>query len=155
MFHYTNFEKAEGYWDGAVATDQAGDLKFGSNDTNGEPLLVGNILFQSVPTGDSRSDVAIFYKPLSNDPATYTPAELSKGWKKLKVSDRGSAYSSMCILPDGNIGIYYEEEPGGYSMVYVPINIYSAVGPTVYNSHLIDKCPTCEEGKYEGIVTVE
>lgn len=155
VFHYTNFEKAEGYWDGAVATDQVGDLKFGSNDTNGEPLLVGNILFQSVPTGDSRSDVAIFYKPLSNDPTTYTPTELSKGWKKLKVSDRGSAYSSMCILPDGNIGIYYEEEPGGYSMVYVPINIHSAVGPAVYNSHLIDKCPTCKDGKYEGIVTVE
>lgn len=155
VFHYTNFEKAEGYWDGAVATDQAGDLKFGRNDTNGEPLLVGNILFQSAPTGDSRSDVAIFYKPLSNDPATYTPTELSKGWKKLKVSDRGSAYSSMCILPDGNIGIYYEEEPGGYSMVYVPINIHSLVGPIVYTNHLIDKCPTCEEGKCEGIVTVE
>ena len=155
VFHYTNFEKAEGYWDGAVATDQAGDLKFGRNDTNGEPLLVGNILFQSAPTGDSRSDVAIFYKPLSNDPATYTPTELSKGWKKLRVSDRGSAYSSMCILPDGNIGIYYEEEPGGYSMVYVPINIYSAVGPIVYTDHLVDKCPNCSEGKYEGIVTVE
>ena len=155
MFHYTNFEKAEGYWDGAVATDQVGDLKFGSNDTNGEPLLVGNILFQSVPTGDSRSDVAIFYKPLSNDPATYTPTELSKGWKKLKVSDRGSAYSSMCILPDGNIGIYYEEEPGGYSMVYVPINIGSAVDPITYTEKMADKCPTCKDGKYEGVVTVE
>ena len=155
VFHYTNFEKAEGYWDGAVATDEVGDLKFGSNDTNGEPLLVGNILFQSVPTGDSRSDVAIFYKPLSDDPATYTPTELSKGWKKIQVSDRGSAYSSMCILPDGNIGIYYEEEPGGYSMVYVPVNIEKAVGKITYTESLTDKCGTCGEGKYEGIVTVE
>ena len=155
VFHYTNFEKAEGYWDGAVATDQAGDLKFGRNDTNGEPLLVGNILFQSAPTGDSRSDVAIFYKPLSNDPATYTPTELSKGWKKLRISDRGSAYSSMCILPDGNIGIYYEEEPGGYSMVYVPVDIEKAVDPITYTEKLADKCPACKEGKYEGIVTVE
>ena len=155
VFHYTNFEKAEGYWDGAVATDEVGDLKFGSNDTNGEPLLVGNILFQSVPTGDSRSDVAIFYKPLSDDPATYTPTELSKGWKKIPVSDRGSAYSSMCILPDGNIGIYYEEEPGGYSMVYTPVNIETAVGKFTYTERLADKCDTCGEGKYEGIVTVE
>ena len=123
VFHYSNFEKAEGYWDGAVATDEAGDLKFGSNDTNGEPLRIGNILFQSVPTGNSRSGVSIFYRTLSDDPATYTPTELSKGWTKVQISDRGSAYSSMCILPDGNIGIYYEEEPGGYSMVYLPVEV--------------------------------
>ena len=123
VFHYSNFEKAEGHWDGAVATDEAGDLKFGSNDTNGEPLRIGNILFQSVPTGNSRSGVSIFYRTLSDDPATYTPTELSKGWTKVQISDRGSAYSSMCILPDGNIGIYYEEEPGGYSMVYLPVEV--------------------------------
>ena len=123
VFHYSNFEKAEGYWDGAVATDEVGDLKFGSNDTNGEPLRIGNKLFQSVPTGNSRSGVSIFYRTLSDDPATYTPTELSKGWTKVQISDRGSAYSSMCILPDGNIGIYYEEEPGGYSMVYLPVEV--------------------------------
>ena len=124
VFHYSNFEKAEGKWDGAVATDEVGNLKFGRNDTNGEVLRIGNTLFQSVPTGDSRSDVAIYYRPLSDDPATYTPTELANGWKKFKVSDRGSAYSSICILPDGkSIGIYYEEEPGGYSMVYRPIEL--------------------------------
>ena len=155
VFHYTNFEKAEGYWDGAVATDQVGNLKFGRNDTNGEPLRIGNILFQSVPTGDNRSGVSIFYKELSDDPATYTPTELSNGWTKIQITDRESAYSSMCILPDGNIGLYYEEEPGGYSMVYVPVNVYRAVGPIVYTSHLVDKCDTCGEGKYEGITTVE
>ena len=144
VFHYTNFEKAQGYWDGAVATDQAGDLKFGSNDTNGEPLRIGNILFQSVPTGNSRSDVAIYYRLLSNDPATYTPTELSKGWTKIAISDRGSAYSSMCILPDGNIGIYYEEEPGGYSMVYLPVDIKEAVDATTY-SEGIQKCNICNE----------
>ena len=132
VFHYSNFEKAEGYWDGSVATDQTGDLKFGSNDTNGEPLLIGNVLFQSVPTGNSRSDVAIFYKVLSDDPATYTPTELSKGWTKIPISDRGSAYSSMCILPDGNIGIYYEEEPGGYSMVYVPVELKKVLSEEAY-----------------------
>ena len=61
----------------------------------------------------------------------------------------------MCILPDGNIGIYYEEEPGGYSMVYVPVNIEKAVGKITYLESLTDKCDTCGEGKYEGIVTVE
>ena len=171
VFHYSNFERAEGYWDGAVATDKVEgsfladkstdekfkiqNLKFGSNDTNGEVLRIGHMLFQSVPTGDKRSDVAIFYRELSTDPATYTPTELSRGWRKLRISDKGSAYSSMCVLPNGDIGIYYEEEPGGYSMVYVPINVYSIVGPIVYTSKLVDKCPTCRRGKYEGIVTVE
>ena len=124
VFHYTNLEKAEGYWDGAVSTDQTGNLKWGANDTNGEVLRIGKTLFQSAPTGNRRSDVKIFYRYLSDDASTYTPTELSKGWKEIPVSDRGSAYSSMCILPDGEtIGIYYEEEPGGYSMVYLPVNV--------------------------------
>jgi sialidase-1 len=154
VFHYTNFEKAEGYWDGAVATDQVGDLKFGRNDTNGEPLLIGNVLFQSVPTGDNRSGVSIFYKELSEDPATYTPTELSKGWTKVLITDRESAYSSMCILPDGNIGIYYEEEPGGYSMVYVPFEVEKMINKITY-PYLPHRCSTCNQGGYEQITTVE
>jgi sialidase-1 len=134
VFHYTNFEKAEGYWDGVVATDQAGDLKFGSNDTNGEPLRIGNLLLQSVPTGNSRSNVSVYYKLLSDDSATYTPETLSKGWTKIQVSDRGSAYSSMCILPDGeSIGLYYEEEPGGYSMVYIPLKLKEILDAETYS----------------------
>ena len=124
VFHYSNFEKAEGYWDGVVSTDRTGNLKWGANDTNGEVIRIGNTLFQSAPTGNSRSNVKIFYRHLSDDATTYTPTELSKEWKEIPISDRGSAYSSMCILPDGeSIGIYYEEEPGGYSMVYLPVNV--------------------------------
>ena len=154
VFHYTNFEKAEGYWDGAVATDQVGDLKFGSNDTNGEPLRVGNVLFQSVPTGNNRSGVSIFYKELSDDPATYTPTELSKGWKKIQITDRESAYSSMCILPDGNIGLYYEEEPGSYSMVYVPIELDNTLDAITYGD-LPFRCSTCKKGLEMKLKTVE
>ena len=155
MFHYTNFEKAEGYWDGAVATDQVGNLKFGSNDTNGEPLRIGNVLFQSVPTGTNRSGVSIFYKTLSDDPATYTPTELSKDWKKIQITDRESAYSSMCILPDGNIGLYYEEEPGGYSMVYVPVEFDKTLDTWTYAFGLPFRCSTCKKGLEMEVVTVE
>ena len=145
VFHYSNFEKAEGQWDGAVSTDVVGNLKFGRNDTNGEVLRIGNILFQSVPTGDSRSNVSVYYRLLSNDPATYTPTELSKNWTKVEISDRGSAYSSMCILPDGEtIGLFYEEEPGGYSMVYVPINIKEKINATTYTEG-IEHCPHCDK----------
>ena len=138
VFHYTDIEQGKGTWDGVVATDQVGDLKWGSNDTNGEPLRIGNVLFQSAPTGysnpanEARSDVSVFYKVLSDDPADYTPTKLSDGWTKIQVSDRNSAYSSMTILPDGNIGLFYEEAPGGYSMVYVPLNLKKLLPKSVY-----------------------
>ena len=147
VFHYSNFEKAEGKWDGSVSTDVAGDLKFGSNDTNGEVLRIDNVLFQSVPTGNSRSNVAVYYRSLSDDPATYTPTELSKKWTKIEVSDRGSAYSSMCILPDGkSIGLFYEEEPGGYSMVYVPLELKKILNATTHTEG-IKECPHCKKAK--------
>ena len=138
VFHYTDIKNGKGTWDGVVSTDQVGDLKWGSNDTNGEPLRIGNVLFQSAPTGynnpanETRSDVAVFYKVLSDDPADYTPTKLSSGWTKLPISDRNSAYSSMTILPDGNIGLFYEEAPGWYSMVYVPLNLKQLLPKSVY-----------------------
>ena len=39
------------------------------------------------------------------------------------VSHTGSAYSTMTLQKDGRIGFFYEEEPGWYSMVYVPISV--------------------------------
>ncbi len=138
VFRYTDIERGEGTWDGVVSTDQVGDLKWGSNDTNGEPLRIGNVLFQSAPTGysnpanEARSDVAVFYKVLSDNPISYTPTELSNGWTKIPISDRNSAYSSMTILPDGNIGLFYEEAPGWYSMVYVPLDLKKLLPRNVY-----------------------
>ena len=132
VFRYTNVETGEGAWVGEVATDAMGDLKWGANSTNGEPLRIGNVLFQSAPTGEGRSDVSVFYKVLSNDPADYTPTKLSKGWTEIEISDEESAYSSMTILPDGNIGLFYEEAPGGYSMVYVPLELKKILPADVY-----------------------
>ena len=138
VFRYTDVATGEGYWEGEVSTDQVGDLKWGNNSTNGEPLRIGNVLFQSAPTGNNgegkedRSDVAVFYKVLSNDPADYTPTKLSSGWTKIQISDKNSAYSSMAILPDGNLGLYYEENPGGYSMVYVPLDLKKILPAEVY-----------------------
>ena len=138
VFHYTDIEKGKGTWDGVVSTDQVGDLKWGSNDTNGEPLRIGNVLFQSAPTGysnpanEARSDVSVFYKVLSDNAADYTPTKLANGWTKIPISNRNSAYSSMTILPNGNIGLFYEEAPGGYSMVYVPLNLKQLLPTEVY-----------------------
>jgi len=132
VFRYTDIKSGKGAWDGVVSTDQVGDLKWGSNDTNGEPLRIGNVLFQSAPTGNGRSHVSVFYKVLSDNPADYTPTKLSNGWTRIAVSDRESAYSSMTLLPDGNIGLYYEEAPDGYSMVYVPLDLKKILPADVY-----------------------
>ena len=134
VFRYTDAAKGEGAWEGEVATDAVGDLKWGNNSTNGEPLRIGNVLFQSAPTGNDRRDVSLFYKVLSNDPADYTPTKLSNGWTKVAISDKESAYSAMTILPDGNIGFFYEEVPGGYSMVYVPLDLKKILPSNVYDA---------------------
>jgi hypothetical protein len=71
---------------------------------------------------------------LTNDAASYNPTDLSNGWTKIQISDRNSAYSSMTILPDGNLGLFYEEGPGYYSMVYVPINLKEVLPAEVYEA---------------------
>ena len=135
VFKYTNPETAEGSWTGVVATNEVGDLKWGGNSTNGEPLLVGNVLFQSAPTGNDRSDVSVFYKVLSNNPADYTPTKLSSGWTEIEISHKSSAYSAMCILPDKeNIGLLYEESPGGYCIVYRPLILKDLLTPEAYQA---------------------
>ncbi len=135
VFRYTNAEKGEGAWMGEVDTDKVGNLKWGANSTNGEPLRVGNVLFQSAPTGQGRSDVSIFYKVLSNNPEDYTPTKLSNDWTKIPISDEESAYSSMALLPDGEtLAIFYEEAPGGYSMVYLPLKLKDILPADVYEA---------------------
>ncbi|MBE6308225.1 MAG: hypothetical protein E7087_02805 [Bacteroidales bacterium] len=135
VFRYTNTETGEGSWVGEVSTNDVGDLKWGGNSTNGEPILVGNVLFQSAPTGNDRSNVAIFYKVLSNNPDDYTPTKLSSGWTKIAISNASSAYSSMTLLPDKEtLAIYYEEAPGGYSMVYLPLKLKEILPADVYEA---------------------
>ncbi len=141
VFRYTNVETGEGYWEGEVSTNDVGDLAWGNNSTNGEPLRVGNVLFQSAPTGpvlptdEARSRVSIFYKVLSNDAADYTPTKLSSGWTEINISDKYSAYSSMALLHDKEtLAIFYEEAPGGYSMVYLPLKLKEILPADVYQA---------------------
>ena len=86
-----------------------------------------DLMLQSVPAGNGRRDVAIYYKEMTyNADGTnlYTPITFSQGWTKgIQVSDRGSAYSTMAMQKDGRVGFLYEEEPGGYCIVYAPLTI--------------------------------
>ena len=64
-----------------------------------------NRLLHSVPYGNARTDVTVY---VSYDEGVTWP--VSKD-----IVPYSSAYSSLCVLPDGTIGLYVEEEPNGTS----------------------------------------
>ena len=70
-----------------------------------------NRLLHSVPYGNSRTDVTVY--------VSYDEGET---WPVRKcIVPYSSAYSSLCILPDGTIGLYVEEAyagASGYSTVF-------------------------------------
>ena len=80
--------------------------------------LVGNpwnVALQTLPNSGSRQNVSI---ALSTDEgATFgTPKT---------ICPRGSAYSAAVVLPDGTLGVYYEENGlfGGYTMRFVRFSL--------------------------------
>ena len=136
IYKYSDSKKVNGTWGECVASDaEKGGIKVGRNSTNGEILILkakkvsdgteATLALQSLPTGDGRSDVKIYWKDITA-PASYSsPKAFAENWNQqpYHVSHTGSAYSTMTLQKDGRIGFFYEEEPGWYSMVYVPISI--------------------------------
>ena len=70
-----------------------------------------SVLLHSLPIGNERKNVSVL---ISYDEG--------KSWPVSRVIvPYNSAYSSLCILPDGTIGMYVEEDPNGgdhYEMVF-------------------------------------
>ena len=143
LFTFDDDSYTTGSWGTeASSNDITGGLSFGGNSTNGEIYKVAvirkadgakcDIMFQSIPTGSDRSNVAIYYKEMSYNPNgtnKYKPASFSTGWTKGKhVSTKGSCYSTMILQADGRIAFFFEEEPGGYTMVYIPYTIEELTG---------------------------
>ena len=62
-----------------------------------------NRLLYSVPLGNSRRDVTVY---ISYDEGETWPVHKT-------IVPYSSAYSSLCVLPDGTIGLYVEENPDG------------------------------------------
>lgn len=143
IFTYSDIEKGEGSW--GVGTDSDIPAPSDWNGTNGEITTylvedkegeLHNIVLQSLPLGlneyqgDVRRNVGFYFKDITskysyqkngkNDVATF-----AAGWEKgmLVSTTQGSAYSTFTLQADGRIGFFYEETPGGYSMVYVPLTI--------------------------------
>lgn len=74
-----------------------------------------NRLLHTIPNASSRQNVTVF---LSTNEGESWPI-------KKTICPKGSAYSSLTVLPDGTIGCYYEEDAleGGYQMRYVRFSL--------------------------------
>ena len=125
----------EGFWGTDVQSNQqTNGISVGSNACNGEILLVdvknsttgqpAKLMLQSLPSGNSRDNVEIWYKDVTDDSAYSTVSTFASNWTRgLRVSTTSSAYSTMTEQADGRIGFFYEEGPATYCMVYVPLSI--------------------------------
>ena len=149
LFKFDDDTYTTGKW-GSVASsnDVTNGLSFGGNSTNGEIYKVKatrksdgkacDIMFQSIPSGSGRDNVAVYYKEMeykADGTNKYTPETFSQGWTKGKhVSYKSSCYSTMIAQADGRIAFLFEEEPGGYCIVYIPYTIEDLTGGnyTVY-----------------------
>ena len=134
--YYNVFNSASGSW-GSATTYSFG----GSNSTNGELMLYKglvdkngtayNVMLQSLPTGSDRSKVAVFYKAFATNKTSWAVSDFTSGWTKgIEVDNGASAYSTMTILPNGQVGFLYEDDydtdkaDGDYSnIVYVPLTV--------------------------------
>ncbi len=95
-------------WTDIMAPACNGDLIRYTSINNGDDR---NRLLHSVPYGTQRTDVSVY--------VSYDEGET---WPVRKcIVPYSSAYSSLCILPDGTIGLYVEEAENGasgYSTVF-------------------------------------
>lgn len=133
VFTFTNIQKGEGKWDRRAKALDFADIK---NACNGEILLVPAIrlsdksktvlAIQSVPFGPKRTNVGFFYKDIRSP--HLNAQELATDWHKgLQVSQQESAYSTMTLQHNYQIGFLWEEGPvfkgRGYCIDYLPLSV--------------------------------
>lgn len=135
IFSYSNKRKAEGQWGQVAVSNESPDgIRTGANSTNGEVGIYEvkrnadnkkmHLILQSLPAANNRSKVTIYYKALESEADYATPKALASNWEgSFLVTDKGSAYSTFCLQKDKKIGFFYEEEPGYYNMIYVPLSV--------------------------------
>ena len=140
VYNFKNFatDQETGTWGSAVQSNQqTGGISIGSNSCNGEIISLdvktvkdgkdAKLLLQSIPFGNGRTDVGIWYRTITNQ--KYTPVSIASNWTKgLQVSKISSAYSTMIQQADGRIGFLFEEGPEGYNIVYVPLSVEQITG---------------------------
>ena len=163
IFTYTDSKKAEGSW----GTSQfSGNNNNGttavSNSTNGEIMFVPArrkaddkkvyLALQSVPLGSGRANVGIYYKELETLADFISPQAFAADWNgRHQASYLSSAYSTMTLQKDNNIGFLYEEDTygtngGGYTIVYKNYSIEYITDSTYIYDETADRNAIVLEG---------
>lgn len=145
IFRFTNARRAEGRW-GKMAHSgiENGGVHSERNACNGELMSVPvtrtsdgkrmHLLLQSLPLGPGRRNVGIYYKALDNDDIWSSPEKLAADWDgPFRVTELGSAYSTMVLQPDASIGFLYEESTHfkswiAYTIVYKKLSVEEITG---------------------------
>lgn len=146
IFSFTDRKKAHGSWgEMAHSSSHNAGVVTVQNACNGELLMVPvvrnedgrkmSLLLQSVPMGPRRTNVGIYYKSLESRDDHDSPDDIARDWDGVyRVTDKGSAYSTMTLQPDGSLGFLYEEEThctaggGGYTIVYDNFTVEQITG---------------------------
>lgn len=145
IFKFTNAETAEGSWGKAAFSGKKnGGVEAAGNSCNGEVLVLPVIrksdnkkmfiVLQSLPFGNGRANVGIYYKELLNVEDFDTPENFAKDWDgRYQVTDKASAYSTMIQQQDGAIAFLYEEDTyatngGGYTIAYKNFTLEDITG---------------------------
>ena len=95
-----------------------------------------HLLLQSLPLGPGRRNVGIYFKALDNDDNDIwsSPEKLAADWDgSFRVTELGSAYSTMVLQPDSSIGFLYEENTHlkswiAYTIVYKKLSVEEITG---------------------------
>lgn len=173
VFNYTDEATGKGSWSGCGIGLSGKD----GGATNGEILLVpaedskGNkckILLQSLPIASGRSEVGICWRKLSSDNITQTSEFTGSDWTVYDISKQTSAYSTMVLQADGNIGFVWEEllqdyGTGGYDITYMSLNLNTITGGQyTYDAGTVEEVKTVETpvitpngGEFTGSATFE
>ena len=145
IFRFTNARRAEGSWGKMAHSGQEnGGVDSERNACNGELMSVPvtrtsdgkrmHLLLQSLPLGPGRRNVGIYYKALDNDDIWSSPEKLAADWDgPFRVTELGSAYSTMVLQPDSSIGFLYEESTHfkswiAYTIVYKKLSVEEITG---------------------------
>lgn len=135
IYRFTHAGKTEGRWDTAAFSGKKNNgVAAEGNSCNGEILILPvtrradnkplYLVLQSVPLGNGRANVGIYYKELESPRDFSSPASLAADWDgRHQASLLNSAYSTMTLQGDSTVGFLYEEDThrtngGGYTIVY-------------------------------------
>ena len=136
IFTFIDKEAATGSWSTMATSNSSNNgVVAQGNSCNGEIMIIPVVrnkdktemwlALQSLPFGNGRANVGIYYKELASGADYNTPANFAKDWDgRHQASFLASAYSTMCFQKDSTIAFLYEEDTyginayGGYNIMY-------------------------------------